>query len=73
MTKTFLPRFQEALKAHAKHLPTGTFWRYSKGMLPPPFGPLLLEHPELAQALAEDAAELARNRKGSDDDTTEGG
>lgn len=69
-----LPRFKKALAPFAKKLPTGTFWRYSKGFLPPPLGPLLVEHPELAQALAEDAAELARNRTGgSDDDTTEGG
>lgn len=68
-----LPRFKKALSAFAKQLPTGTFWRYSNGYLPPPFGPLLLEHPELAIALAEDAVELAQKRGGKGDDTTKGG
>lgn len=63
MSKKYdLPRFKKALAPFSKALPVGTFWRYSNGILPPPFGLLLLEHPELARALAEDAAELAKER-----------
>lgn len=58
--KYVLPRFKKALAAFSKELPVGTHWRYSNGILPPPLGPLLLEHPELAMALAEDVAELAK-------------
>jgi hypothetical protein len=54
-----LPRFRTALAKHAKTLPSGTFWRYSNGILPPPFGSLLVENPELAEALAADARELS--------------
>lgn len=57
-----LPRFKKALAVFSKRLPAGTFWRYRNGILPPPLGPLLLEYPELAVALAEDAMELARQR-----------
>jgi len=64
-----LPRFKKALAAFSKRLPSGTFWRYSNGHLPPPLGPLLLENPELAIALAEDVVELAKSR-GRPDDTT---
>lgn len=63
-----LPRFKKALAAFSKQLPSGTFWRYSNGVLPPPFGPLLVENPELAVAFAEDVLELAR-RKTADDTT----
>lgn len=65
-----LPRFRKALEPFAKKLATGTYWRYSNGILPPPFGTLLLEHPELARALADDAAELATRSK--PEDTNEG-
>jgi hypothetical protein len=61
MNKVSLPRFKQALKPFAKKLPVGTYWRYSNGILPPPFGTLLVEHPELAEALAEDVKEIARN------------
>lgn len=57
-----LPRFKAALARFSKDLPAGTFWRYSNGILPPPFGRLLIENPELAQALAEDAVALAAQR-----------
>jgi hypothetical protein len=57
-----LPRFKQALKKFAKELPVGTHWRYSNGMLPPPLGPLLIENPELAEALAADAQDLAQRR-----------
>jgi hypothetical protein len=53
-----LPRFQEALKAHSKAISSGTYWRYMNGLLPA-FGALLVERPELAQALAEDALDRA--------------
>jgi hypothetical protein len=56
-----LPRFQEALKGHSKSLSTGTYWRYMNGLLPA-FGELLVERPELAQALAADAVELAATK-----------
>lgn len=57
-----LPRFKKALEPFSKKLPTGTFWRYSNGILPPPLGRLLIEHPELALALAEDAVQLAAQK-----------
>lgn len=56
-----LSRFKKALKPHANKLPSGTLSRYSNGKLPG-FGRLLLENPELALALAEDAASLAQER-----------
>jgi hypothetical protein len=62
MTKYDLPKFKKAMENFSKRLPTGTHWRYSNGMLPPPLGPLLIENPELAVALAEDALALARQR-----------
>lgn len=68
-----LPRFKKALARHSKSLPAGTYWRYSVGQLPPPFGPLLVNNPDLAAALAEDAVDLALKRAGgSADDTTKG-
>jgi hypothetical protein len=57
-----LPRFKKEMKKFAKVLPVGTHWRYSNGILPPPFGQLLVENPELALALAADAADLAKQR-----------
>jgi hypothetical protein len=57
-----LPRFKKALAKYAKRLPSGTFWRYSNGYLPPPFGPLLVEDPELLEELLEDVRELAQRR-----------
>ena len=62
MSGLHLPKFKIELAKHAKRLPSGTYWRYSNGILPPPFGSLLVENPELAAALAADAAELARVR-----------
>jgi hypothetical protein len=60
--KLHLPRFKKALAPFAKKLPVGTYWRYSNGILPPPFGKLLLDNPELAEALAEDARALSAER-----------
>jgi len=62
------PRFKAALAAYEDVIPAGTYWRYRNGILPPPLGPLLVEHPELAEALAKDARDLAamKKKKGSD-------
>ena len=57
-----LPRFKKALEAFAEKLPPVTHWRYRNGILPPPFGQMLVENPELALALAIDAADLAKQR-----------
>jgi hypothetical protein len=68
MTKYDLPKFKKAMEGFAKKLPTGTPWRYSNGMLPPPLGPLLIENPELAVALAEDALALAKQRTNTNEE-----
>lgn len=60
--KLELSRFQEAIKAHSGELSTGTFWRYANGWLPA-FGRFIVERPELAKALADDAADLAARRE----------
>ena len=66
MNRNFsLPRFRDALKATPKIVPTVTHWRYMNGLLPS-FGVLLVENPDLAQALAEDALDLATKPKGKD-------
>ena len=63
MTKEHvLPRFRAAIEAHENEISAATYWRYRNGRLPPPLGPLLLRYPDLARALAEDAAELALNQ-----------
>ena len=61
--KRDLPRFSKALEPYSGELTIGTYWRYRNGYLPPPFGPLLVEHPELAAALAKDAADLAKKKR----------
>jgi hypothetical protein len=63
MIRFNLPRFKVALAKHAKTLPSGTYWRYSNGILPPPFGDLLVNDPELAEALAADARALAGSER----------
>lgn len=69
MTKKYLlPRFRAALEDHQKDLPSGTYWRYRNGRLPPPLGTLLLKYPELATALAEDAVALAKQRAQTNDE-----
>jgi hypothetical protein len=60
-TKYELPRFQKALKAHSKILSAGTYWRYMNGLIPA-FGQLIVDDPELAEALAADAQDLAQRR-----------
>jgi hypothetical protein len=62
MSGLHLPRFKRELAKHAKGLPSGTYWRHSNGILPPPFGQLLLDNPELAEALAEDARAMRAER-----------
>lgn len=54
-----LPKFKKAMAAYEHLLPGGTYWRYRNGILPPPFGKLLIENPELAEALAADVRALA--------------
>lgn len=56
--KQDLPNWKRALAKYADSLPSGTYWRYLNGLLPAPLGPLLLSDPELAAALAADAAAL---------------
>jgi hypothetical protein len=56
-----LPRFQEALQRY-KHQPSvATFWRWSVGIVPPQFR-FLVEHPDVAEALAADARALAEQQ-----------
>jgi hypothetical protein len=53
-----LPRFQKALRPFAADLPLETYRRYANGFLPRAVR-LIVEHPELAEALAADARDLA--------------
>ena len=63
MSKQYeLPRFRKALEPFVGKIASVTHWRYRNGVWPPPFGPLLIENPALATALAEDAAALAAAR-----------
>ncbi len=56
-----LPRFQEALQRY-KHQPSPpTFWRWSVGIIPIQLR-FLVEHPDLAEALAADARALAEQQ-----------
>jgi hypothetical protein len=56
-----IPLFQQALSSYVTELPAVTYWRYANGILPF-FGRFLLNHPDLAQAFAADAAALAATR-----------
>lgn len=51
-----LKRFSEALKNSGLKLSSATLWRYQTGRFGP-FGKLLMENPQLAEALAMDAKE----------------
>ena len=53
-----LPRFAKALRPFAADLPLETYRRYVNGLLPKAVR-LIVEHPELAEALAADARALA--------------
>ena len=69
-----LTRFTAALERHKGELDldNSTYWRYRGGRLPRILA-WLARNPELAVALAEDAAELARTCARGADDTTRGG
>lgn len=58
ITPLSLPKFQKALRPYAADLPLETYRRYANGLLPKAVR-LIVEHPELAEALAEDARALA--------------
>jgi hypothetical protein len=57
-----LPRFKAAMAPFAKTLASGTFWRYSNGILPSPLGELLVENPGLLEELLYDVRDLAAQR-----------
>lgn len=68
-----LARFTTALERHKGQIDDATYWRYRGGRLPRLIT-WLLERPDLAMALAEDAIERATGgTEGSADDTTKGG
>lgn len=54
-----LVRFNAALGLHRAQMDNATYWRYTNGRLPKVLR-WLVERPELVQALAADAAELAK-------------
>ena len=56
-----LPRFQEALRRYPRQPSDATFWRWSVGLIPIQLR-FLIEHPDLAEALAADARSLAEQR-----------
>jgi hypothetical protein len=58
ITPLHLPRFQKALRPFAADLPLETYRRYAMGLLPKAVR-LIVENPELAEALAADARERA--------------
>jgi hypothetical protein len=62
VTPLFLPLFQKALRPYAADLPVETYRRYANGLLPKAVR-LIVENPELAEALAADARTLAAQRK----------
>jgi hypothetical protein len=64
-----LKNFIAALERHKSELGYNQFWRYSKAQRFPRILTWIVERPELAQALAADAVELAQSR-GRPDDTT---
>jgi len=68
-----LVRFSAALEHYKGKLDDATYWRYRGGRLPRLLT-WLLEHPDLALALAEDAADLAlaKNKRGGEGDSHEG-
>jgi hypothetical protein len=67
-----LVRFSTALERHKGQMDDATYWRYKGGRLPKLLT-WLAQRPELAQALAADAAALAQERGETHDDTTKGG
>ena len=63
-----LKNFTAALERHKLELGYNQFWRYTKAKRFPRILMWIAERPELAQALAADAVELAAQRR--PDDTT---
>ena len=58
-----LTKFTKALEGHREDLGYNQFWRYTSGRIPKVLR-WLAERPDLAQALADDAAELATKTVG---------
>lgn len=68
-----LANFTRALERYKEDFNSPTqLWRYRGGRLPKLLT-WLVQRPELAQALAADAAALAQERGETHDDTTKGG
>jgi hypothetical protein len=67
-----LVNFTQALERHKGEIDYTQYWRYKGGRLPKLLT-WLAQRPELAQALAADAAALAQERGETHDDTTKGG
>ena len=59
-----LNHFAAALELHKKELGYNQFWRYAKAQRFPKILTWIASRPELAEALAKDAAELAKQRSG---------
>lgn len=59
-----LPNFTKALERHKSELDYHQFWRYTKAGRLPKLLTWLVQRPELAAALAEDAAALAAEQDG---------
>ena len=57
-----LPNFTRALERNKSSIDYHQFWRYTKAGRLPKLLIWLVERPDLAQALAADAAELAKGR-----------
>jgi hypothetical protein len=66
-----LRRFYEVLEQYQNSLSSATYWRYRTGKLPKPLQ-FVYEHPDLAMALAEDAAEEKESSKPRNRDTGRG-
>lgn len=54
-----LVRFSSALERHKAQMDNATYWRYTNGRIPKLLT-WLVARPDLVQALAADAAELAK-------------
>ncbi len=57
-----LPRFAKALEGQKRTMPYDQYWRYSSGKIPKLLM-WLVERPDLAEALAEDARERAKDAR----------
>jgi hypothetical protein len=54
-----LPRFQQAIRETRPDLPNDTYKRYRNGRLPRAFVRLLIQRPDLAEALCADIRDQA--------------